>query len=256
MSQIHTLARLAVCALGTLLSGCLTFYYREPIAKIVVPATEAGSGKTLVVVLPGFGGDAETLNEHHIAEAVHKSWPQADVVLTSATFAYYKHRNIIDRLDQDVIEPARREGYQKIWIAGASVGAMGVLFYEYAHPGAAAGFILMAPWLGASSLQDEIRQAGGLRTWNPGPKPAAIDGDNYQREMWRVVKDWSADPKRAQQVWLICGTDDRMLAGSQLLAQALPADHFIEIPGGHHWETFERAAAIVAARIQDQRSSP
>jgi len=253
MPQNHTLTRFAVWASALALTGCLSFGdYREPIAKIVVPATAPGPERTLVIVLPGFGADAEGLKEHGIAEAVHRSWPQADVALTSATFDYYKHRNIIDRLDQDVIEPARRDGYRKIWIAGASVGAMGVLFYEYAHPGEITGFILMAPWLGSSSLQKEISDAGGVRSWDPGPKPAAIDNDNYQREMWRVVKDWSADPKRAEQVWLICGTEDRMLEGSRLLAQALPADHFIQIPGGHHWETFERAAAIVAARIQNR----
>src|SRR3546814_13006534 len=75
------------------------------------------------------------MQKHDIAAAVHQRWAEADVLLTSATFAYYKERNIVERLQQDIIAPARAQGYQHIWLAGASIGGMGVLFYEHEHPG-------------------------------------------------------------------------------------------------------------------------
>jgi len=170
-------------------------------------------------------------------------------MLTSATFGYYVHRNIVDRLDADVVRPAREQGYKQIWLAGASVGGMGVLFYEYAHPGELTGMILMAPWLASSDLQDEIRKAGGVRGWDPGPKPDHVDNDNYQREMWRVVKHWSEDPSSAQRVWVIVGSGDKLVQSDRLLAQALPPSHLLEIPGRHSWETFIAAAERISKEI-------
>jgi pimeloyl-ACP methyl ester carboxylesterase len=238
----------AVLALA--LAGCLTIgNYKAPIDTVFVPATEPAAEHPLVVVLPGFGGDAPALQKHGIADAVHKSWPQADVLLTSATFAYYVHRNIVDRLDADIIGPARARGYKQIWLAGASVGGMGVLFYEYAHPGAMTGLILMAPWLGDSDLLDEIRMAGGVRNWDPGPKPDHVDNGNYQREMWRVIKHWSDDPDAAQRVWMIVGDNDKLLQSDLLLAPALPPSHFVEIPGRHSWDTFVVAAERISKEI-------
>src|SRR3546814_4330608 len=54
----------------------------------------------------------------------------------------------------------------------------------------------------------------------------SVDGDNYQRELWRVVKRWSDDPVQANRVWLICGTDDRMLPTARLIEPVIPASHY------------------------------
>ena len=252
----RALAFLVLSAVAAALSGCVTIGDADrPIATIAVPATRPSADRALVIVLPGFGADAKDLRKHRIADAVHKSWPEADVLLTSATFAYYKKHNIISRLDDDVVTPARRQGYKQIWLAGASVGAMGVLFYEYAHPGEMTGLVLLAPWLGSSSTLEEIRNTGGVRGWNPGPVPAAIDDDNYQHELWRVVKRWSDDRTSAERVWLICGTDDRMLPTARLLAPAIPPSHYLELPGGHHWDTFVAATGKIIEQIRRQPSS-
>jgi pimeloyl-ACP methyl ester carboxylesterase len=233
------------------LASCMTIGNADkPISTILVPATTASAERTLVIVLPGFGSDAEDLHERKIDQAVHKSWPQADVLLTSATIAYYARSNFVTRLEQDVIAPARKQGYQQIWLAGASVGGMGVLFYEHAHPGEMTGLVLLAPWLGSEETLDEIRKAGGILTWTPGPVPAVVDGDNYQRELWRVAKDWSDNSAGAGRVWLICGTDDRMLPASRLLAPAIPASHYLELPGGHDWDTFVVATDRIITQIR------
>jgi pimeloyl-ACP methyl ester carboxylesterase len=241
-----------LAVVASLLSSCVTIGNADnPIATILVPATEASDDRSLIVVLPGFGSDAEALDKHKIGDAVHKNWPQADVLLTSATFTYYKHRNIVSRLEEDVIAPARKAGYKKIWLAGASVGGMGVLFYEHEHPGEMDGLVLLAPWLGSSDTLDQIRKAGGVRNWNPGPVPETVDDDNYQQELWRVVKNWSEDSASAARVWLICGTDDRLLPTARLLASAIPSSHYIELQdGSHNWDTFVAATDKIITRIR------
>src|SRR3546814_11854205 len=115
------------------------------------------------------------MQKHDIAAAVHQRWAEADVLLTSATFAYYKERNIVERLQQDIIAPARAQGYQHIWLAGASSGGMGVLFYEHAHPGELDGLVPLAPWLGDRDMLADIAKAGGGPGWAPGPGPGPVD---------------------------------------------------------------------------------
>src|SRR5256885_5221462 len=36
------------------------------------------------------GDDAQDMKGHGLAEVIQESWPEADVLLTSATFAYYR----------------------------------------------------------------------------------------------------------------------------------------------------------------------
>lgn len=247
----NLLAAVPAILSAVLISGCVTIGdANKPIASILVPAPEPAAERTLIVVLPGFGNAAEDMQEEGIDKAVHEHWPETDVLLTSATFAYYKERNIVARLHTDIIEPARAKGYRQIWLAGASIGAMGVLFYEHEYPDAVDGLVLLAPWAGDRDLIDEIAAAGGVKQWQPGAIPAAIDGDNYQREMWRVVKRWSDDPDRRQRVWLICGDEDRLLQTSRLIAPVLPESHYVEIPGAHDWETFIQATQRIISEIR------
>lgn len=247
-------SRLLLALVVAQLGACVTIGdASKPIATLLAPAPQPDGERALVVVLPGFGNAAEDLQAHGIAEAVHAHWPQADVILTSATFAYYKQRNIVERLHEDVIAPARAQGYRRIWLAGASIGGMGVVFYEHQHPGAMDGLVLLAPWLGDRNTLDEIAQAGGVAQWTPGPPPEAIDNDNYERELWRVIKRWSDEPSTATRVWLICGDNDRLLRTSQLVSAALPPSHYTQLPGGHDWKTFLAATERI---IQLMRQSP
>jgi pimeloyl-ACP methyl ester carboxylesterase len=223
---------------------------KVPIGTMEVAAPRPAAERTLVIVLPGFGADAAEMRERGVAGAIQEAWPEADVLLTSATFAYYRDGRVVDRLRDDVVRPALKKGYRRIWLAGASLGGMGALLYEREHPGALAGIALFAPFLASNSLLDEIRAAGGAKKWDPGPLPAEMNGDNYQRQVWGMVKGWGQRPELARRVWLFCGTSDRLVEGARLLGQELPEGHFLERPGGHTWSAWDRGAREVFARIR------
>lgn len=247
---------LSLALILTSLSGCVVIgNAKAPISSQLVPAKVVSSERTLIVVLPGFGVDADSVRKNQIPEALQTHWPEADVLLTNATFAYYSRGALAKRLHEDVIQPARAQGYQNIWLAGGSMGGTGVLFYEYTYPGELNGLVMMAPWLGSSDILKEVELAGGILQWNPGPVPEKVDGDNFEREMWRTVKSWTLNPALGQRVWLICGTDDRLLEPSRLLAPALPAGHYLEIPGGHDWDTFQNATRRIVEQIRHKQST-
>jgi hypothetical protein len=220
---------------------------RLPIATELLPAPQPSATRTLVIVLPGRADDGLGDNERGMAKAIHEAWPGADVLLTSATYAYYRDGNVVERLHEDVVAPALRAGYRRLWLAGASMGGMGAMLYERAHPGTVAGGVLFAPFLGDKPLLEEIRRAGGVRRWEPGPLPAAVDAHNYQRQIWKHIREHSA---LASRVWLACGRDDYLLSGARLLATTLPQDRYVEMPGSHDWRTWSRIGKTVFSQIR------
>lgn len=243
--------RLALLTGATLLAGCLLLGPpTDPLETLQIPGREPG--RVLVVVLPGFADDAQGLREHGVADAIHRGWPEPDLLLTSATFAYYRSGQLVSRLERDVMAPARAQGYREIWLAGGSMGGMGVLLYEWAHPGEVAGLVLMSPFLGNDALLDEIR-ATGLAQWQPGPLAPQMDGDNYDRHVWQMLQGWRARPALARRAWLACGTDDRLYPDVQLLAPLVPGDQYFASPGGHSWEYWVPAIENVFRRIAAKR---
>ena len=245
--------RILICLAALALAGC-SFVIgdsRRPIASETFAAPSASAARPLVVVLPGFGVGIKGMKEHGVAAAIQDAWPEAEVQLADATFAYYKDQNLIPRLHDEIIGPAARAG-RKIWLVGASLGGMGVMLYERAHPGELAGIILFAPFLGDRALLTEIRDAGGPRAWNPGELPAELTSDNYQRQVWKMVKSWAEEPQRARRIWLACGVEDRLLSGARLMATALPQDRFIELPGGHTWAAWLSGGKTVFSRIKNE----
>jgi hypothetical protein len=120
------LALLATLALA----GCTIFGSpKDPIHTLSVPGSEPG--RALVVVLTGFADDAHDLLERGVADAIHRGWPEVDVLLVSATFPYYRTGKLVPQIEKDVMAPARAKGYREIWLAGGSMGGMGTLLYEW-----------------------------------------------------------------------------------------------------------------------------
>lgn len=232
------------------LFGCASL--RTPTGPIPVkeiPAPQQSSDHPLVIVLPGRGDDLDDLEKVGIAAAVQRGWPQADVLLAGVTLGYYADGRMARRLHDEVVAPARQRGYRSIWLSGASMGGMGALLYERTYPHDVTGLVLFAPFMGAPSVIKDVAAAGGPRAWNPGPRPAQVDAENYQRELWRLVKGWSEDPREATRVWLVCGSRDRFIKVEKMIAPLLPPSHFIELAGGHSWSVWDAGATQVFAHI-------
>ena len=217
-----------------------------PIPSEIIRAPQPSAVRTLVIVLPGRHDEGRGENERGMARSIHEVWPQADVLLAAATFAYYRDGKLVERLQQDIVAPAQRDGYRRIWLAGASMGGMGAMLYQRAYPGQLAGVVLFAPFLGERALLEEIAGAGGVRRWEPGPLPPQVDATNYQRQIWKYIREQQTFSSR---VWLACGSDDFLLSSARLLASTLPEGRFVEMPGGHDWRTWSRIGKTVFSQI-------
>jgi len=253
-SVIGASHRLLSILFAAALAGCVFMIgdESEPLGTEFMPALKKNGVDTLVVVLPGVVDNDQTLKKRGAHEAIQRAWPSADVMLVGATYPYYRHGTLVPRLHDEVIVPARKR-YARVWLIGGSLGGLGALMYEHDHPDIVDGLVLFAPWLGDAPLIGEIKAAGGLEQWDPGPLPERIDERQFHRQVWRMVRHWS--PARTQRVWLACGSEDvRMIEAVRLLAERLPEGHYLERPGGHDWEFWHATAPDLFRRVRGEPS--
>ena len=249
-------------ALCLLFAGCASINMgdaTQPIQTRLIAASNATTHRTpahriLVIVLPGRGDDVAVLGRVGIAPAIQKAWPDADVILTGTAMAYYMQSGVWQRLHDEIVEPARSRGYTEIWMAGASIGGMGALLYEQHYPGELKGIVLLAPYLGEPPLSQEITTAGGLPKWQPGTLPAMIDANNFQHELWRWLKTWTAQPDVGQRVWSGYGDRDKPRYAFPNFTPLLPKDHVFVRSGWHAWATWTPLIAEIFGRIRAEQA--
>jgi S-formylglutathione hydrolase FrmB len=126
---------------------------------------------------------------------------------------------------------------------------MGALLYEKAYPHDVTGLVLMAPYMGEPALVKAVADAGGPGHWDPGPAPDKVDSQDYQHELWHLVKSWGGRPEEARRIWLVCGVDDRFIEAARMIATTLPPEHFMQVAGGHDWPFWDVGAEQAFARI-------
>jgi pimeloyl-ACP methyl ester carboxylesterase len=195
--------------------------------------------KCLIVLLPGSGDNDAAFEEHHFVEAIGSRQLQADIIAANATIGYYAAGTVWDRLSTDVVEPALARGYQRVWVAGISMGGLGALMYANRHPDQVSGVMVMAPFLGDRSLIRDIGSAGGLAKWKAPARPRSLDTNNYPLELWRWLQAVTSGVERGPRLYLGYGRRDKLAPAAHLLAAELPPDHVYETGGGHAWGPWE-----------------
>jgi pimeloyl-ACP methyl ester carboxylesterase len=196
--------------------------------------------KCLFVLLPGAGDPAERFRDQGFVEDLQNTNRSIDIRAVNATIGYYMKGTLLDRLEADVITPAKAHGYQEIWLAGPSMGGLGSLLYSRMHSADITGVLAIAPFLGDRDLIEEIAAAGGLERWQAPPRVDTPSRDNYQRELWRWLQAATQGLEAAPVIFLGYGASDRLSRADSLLAQALPTSRVLLTTGGHEWPTWRR----------------
>jgi len=151
------------------------------------------------------------------------------IVMAEVRAAYFSDGSIVRRIRDEVVEPARAAGAQRIWLAGISLGGLASLAYAAHHGADAERIVLLSPYPGTRETLDEIDAAGGLAQW----QPAADGEENAERDAWAWLRvhDGHAPPR----VDCYFGSGDRFAGGQRRIASCLPAAAVHEVAGGHEW---------------------
>jgi pimeloyl-ACP methyl ester carboxylesterase len=224
----------------------------KPLAAAWYSAKPGEHGRRLFIFLPGRGDRAEDFARRRFVDLAHGHIPGLDCVAVDAKIGYYLDGSIADRLQREIIEPARMLGYREIWLVGVSMGGLGAFFHERIYPGQVNGLILLAPYVGDDAkLFAEIDAAGGPVSWASSQPVDTTQGNKakYQRELWRFLGRLRIDRDPPLQVWIAYGDTDRLLPGIERLIGLIPAGCVFRLKGGHTWEVWTKGFTEILAKI-------
>lgn len=231
---------IAAFAVLALLAGCglLPRASTVPLRVLSDNAACASRPETLLVMLPGASSLPEEFLREGFVLALRERRLAVDVLLVDAHPGYYKDRTVLERLQADVIAPARAKGYRKIWLVGVSLGGLGALIQARAQPADADGLMLLAPYLGERRITDAVQADGGLKAWR-GAAPEPVP-DDLDLRLWQWLQAYATAPTLRPPLYLGYALGDRLAPANQLLAASLPADRVFTTAGGHDWPAWRQ----------------
>ena len=90
--------------------------------------------------------------------------------------------------------------------------------------------------MGDNVLIQELEDAGGLSRWTLQDLVAIEDAEERRfYKLWTWYKGYSDSVPPAPKLLLGFGADDRLRRANQLVADVLPSNQVVSIPGGHRW---------------------
>ena len=214
-----------------------------------LPGPCPGRSDTLVVMLPGAYSRPPEFVEAGFPQALRERGGNADVLIVDSHLGYFSDRSVLRRLRDEVVQPARAQGYRRVWLVGISLGGLGALGYAVRHGSEIDGVLALAPYLGPRRLTQEIDDAGGPRAWLAAGLDASAPGteDELDRELWRTFAGPTAGLHGLKgleglpglpglpPVYLGHGLDDRFADAHRRFAELLAPQHVYTAPGGHDW---------------------
>jgi pimeloyl-ACP methyl ester carboxylesterase len=238
---MKTLIRILCLFFLFLLSCSLLFPTRTPIDSVYYVTGKVQS-KSLLVMLPGRFEGMDAFVKHGFIEKLKDSGTGFDAVLVDAHLGYYYKENLIIRLYEDVVKPAKQKGYENIWIFGISMGGLGALWYGKDKGETINGILAIAPFVGDKDVIDEIKTAGGPSKWTPG-KP--ISKGDYQRGLWVWLRKYAVKNENLPKLILGYGLDDGFADGDDLVGQMLQKNQVFTVSGSHDWDTWNRLLDMI-----------
>lgn len=224
---------LFAAAVALLIASC-TPPVTTPIGTVDFRQPGEKRRQTLLVFLPGLHDSVEVFADKGFIDALRASGIRADIMGVEAHLGYYLKKELLPRLKNDVIIPAQKEGYRRIWLVGVSLGGFGAVWYDVENPGDLAGIVILAPYLGEEEVVDEVAKAGGLTAWRP---PDGEEPDD-QHKIWQELKVYQRGEKNAGRVFLGYGMSDKFATADGMLAAVLPPGQVFTADGGHNWPTW------------------
>jgi len=219
------------CA-GALAAGGCGWLPRAPVVPMPVLRSRFDAQRradVLVVMLPGaYSLPREFIDQGFVARLLEQGFA-VDVAIADAHLGYVENGTLLERLRDDALANALREGYRRIWLVGISLGGFASLGLLMRQPEAIEGVLTIAPYVGPPALLQQVAAAGGAAAFAAQP----AGSDDLQAELW--VWLGRSGPALRDKIHLYTGSSDRLIAGQRLLEALLPSDHVVEVPGDHDW---------------------
>lgn len=220
------------------LSAC---YYLQPMTEPIGHRYYRGQSngpRDLMILLPGVGDRGSAFDRHGFIQVAQNQAPSLDLVTVEAHFKYYQSRTALQRIRQDIVQPAQQAGYRRIYLAGVSLGGFGSLLYLKEYPAEIAAVLVLAPYIGDEEDYSYLLNGSAV------PEPLR------DANIWPWITGLS--PQQAAKIYLGYGLGDKFVVPNRLLAGYLPSAHTHELAGGHDWRTWTQLWPELIANVFDQ----
>jgi hypothetical protein len=210
---------------------------KVPMDSIVLQRDPAVRAKTLIVFLPGAQEVPQDIVTQGFVEQVRARNIDADVQVIDSHIGYFFGRTFDVRIREDIMQPARRNGYTSIWFAGISLGGFGSLMYPFIFPDEVDGVIAMAPFIASNSVLNEVIEQGGLMRWQAPDNPPKSD---YQRALLKWLKGYGDPAQKRPKLYIGYGSKDGWPQFRELVGDMLRPEQLLTAPGGHDWPPWKQ----------------
>ena len=194
----------------------------------------AAPAPVLLVFLPGAHMTPEEFVREGFLAAVRSRNLAVDMRIADAHLGYAYDGSMGRRLHEDVLAPARAQGYRRIWMIGISLGGYVALNYLRDHPSEIEGVVVLAPYLGPRGWIAALEQSteSAQRKAMFVTRPGAGGATEQDLKLW----GWLSEERSAGlPIHLGYGATDRFAPGHRILATTLSIDRVRVVPGGHDW---------------------
>lgn len=205
-----------------------------PMAGLTDLVPQKAVPRNLAVFLPGVYDSPQDFVSNYFVHELRRRQMPFDVVAADAHLDYFQTGTVVERLKQDIVEPALKRNPRQIWLIGISLGGLGAMLYASQDP-RVTGVVALAPYLGTKQALAEVADAGGWTQWDPDRSSAML---SWELQLHRWLKSYLRQPEQMPALFLGFGEQDRFAAEQARLASQLPAQNVLRIDGGHDWPTW------------------
>jgi pimeloyl-ACP methyl ester carboxylesterase len=194
--------------------------------------TQSSGAPNLIIMLPGAYMTPEDYQQAGFFSAISQRKLPLDIATVHLDLEAISSGSALPAIQAEIIEPARQQGYRKIWLGGISLGGLLALGHAADYPGQIDGLCLLAPYPGSRLTTNAITRAGGLTAW----QPTTEELNDPEFRVWQ----WLKQPPTELPSFVGYGTEDRFASGMQEIAACFPANARHAIPGGHDWPVWQQ----------------
>ncbi len=187
-----------------------------------------GQGQFAMVMLPGAGILPADFLEHGFVDAVRRRGLAVDMLLVEVSAADYFSGDFASRIKPWLAHFLR--GYSNIWLAGISLGSLGIIRLLMEGLDRIGGVMLLSPFLVTRGTLARVLREGGIDYWSPGQEDCGDEDTS--------LLCWLKDYSFSFEWYLGWGVNDRYAHAGELLAGRLPEQRVFRVPGDHDWPTW------------------
>ncbi len=190
----------------------------------------------LLVMFPGINSPGSDFVQHGFVQMFQDKYPDVDITLVDTRFAYIEDDNIAERIQNEIILPARREGYKKIWFTGVSLGGLSAIKYNKSFAGNINGMVLIAPYLGSQYEIEGLLTDGTPYVWSE------LNNNSSDKtiRLWQYLLNETQSKNGKENLFLAYGNSDRFSDMHRFLASLLDKNNVFIEKGGHNWTVWKK----------------